>query len=65
MPNGNFQKRLAWSNAACQVATVTVTQVRVLSCVYVSIISLMSFALNNFPGSLEGEMTVLPALTSV
>lgn len=63
MPNGNFQKRLAWSNAACQVATVT--QVCVLSCVYVSIISSMSFALNKFPGSLEGEMTVLPALNSV
>ena len=63
MPNGNFQKRLAWSNAACQVATVT--QVCVLSCVYVSIISSMSFALNKFLGSLEGEMTVLPVLNSV
>lgn len=63
MPNGNFQKRLAWSNAACQVATVT--QVCVLSCVYVSIISSISFTLNKFPGSLEGEMTVLPTLNSV
>lgn len=63
MLNGNFQKRLSWSNATCQVATVT--QVCVLSCVYVSIISLMSFAINKFPGSLEGEMAVLPALNSV